>query len=256
MSSALWAQQTKTPTLAQILQRLQENVDQYQAQVPSFFCDEHVVSKKRPDPQHEGRITDSTFRMKRDPTPDVHGKPVLEESREIKMVNGKPAHGEYLSGPTTVTGAFSGGLALVSLSQQACMRYTLKPIKANDPQKPITILFTSVRPSEHSEDCIMQEDLNGRVQIDQGTMQITRLQFHATHHHITPDIAGVWDFAIDYTPILLEGKSFWLPAKIDVKMVGDLNNYVIRWSLDATYSNYHKLEVTSRILPWSEAPAP
>jgi hypothetical protein len=252
------AQKTETPTLEGILQRLQENVDQYQALVPSFFCDEHVVSKKSPDPRHESSVTDSTFRLKRDPTPDAHGKPVLEESREVKMVNGKPAHGEYLSGPTTVTGAFSGGLALVSFSQQACMRYTLMPINANDPQKPITVLFTSVLSSEHSEDCIMQEDLSGRVQIDPATMQITRLEFQAPHHLITSDndIAGVWDFAIDYTPVLLEGKSFWMPARIDVKMVADLNKYVIRWSLDATYSNYHKLEVISRILPWREAPAP
>jgi hypothetical protein len=27
------------------------------------------------------------------------------------------------------------------------------------------------------------------------------------------------------------------------------------WKYDAAYSNYHKLEVTSRILPYSEAPA-
>jgi hypothetical protein len=135
------------------------------------------------------------------------------------------------------------------------MSYTLQPVKANDPQKPIIILFTSVRPSEHSEDCIMQEDLSGRVQIDPGTMQIKRLEFHATHHQINPDIAGVWNFAIDYTPVLLEGKSFWMPAKIDVKMVDDHKIFALRWSLDATYSNYHKLEVTSRILP-GEAPAP
>jgi VWFA-related protein len=251
-----------TARLNSILQRLQENLDQYQAQVPSFFCDEHVVSKRSPDPQHEGRITDSTFRLKRNPTPDVHGRPILEESREVKMVNGKPADGAYVGGPTTVTGAFSGGLALVSLSQQPCMSYKLKSINATDPKKTIILLFTSVRPSEHSEDCIMQEDLSGRVLIDPGTMQIKHLEFHAPHHHITPDIAGEWDFAIDYAPVMLSGKSFWMPARIDVKMEGYLTNYndrssyAVRWSLGATYTNYHKLEVTSRILPGSEVDTP
>jgi len=230
-------------------------VDQYQALVPSFFCDEHVVSKKSPDPQHEGRITDSTFHLKRDPMPYVHGKPILEESREVKMVNGKPAVGVYVGGPTEVTGAFSGGLALVSLSQQACMSYKLKSINATDPKKTIIVLFTSVRPSEHSEDCIMQEDLSGRVLIDPSTMQIKHLEFHAPHHHITPDIAGEWDFAIDYAPVMLGGKSFWMPARIQAKMDSIPTYYPIKWSIDASYSNYHKLEVTSRILP-GDAPIP
>ena len=197
-------QQTQASTLQEILQRLEENLDQYDSRVPSFFCDEHVVSKRSPDPHLESRVTDSTFRLKRVANPGPDGKPILEESREVKRVNGKPANGESLSGPTTVRGAFSGGLALVSLSQQSCMSYKLLPIKQGDSRKPYIVQFASVPASERPDDCLMQEDISGRVLIDPATMQIKRMELHAPHHLIVPggrtsaggvipQVVGVWD---------------------------------------------------------------
>jgi len=274
-------QQAQAPTLHEILQRLEENLEQYMARVPSFFCDEHVVSKKDPDRLLESRVTDSTFRLKRVANPDPDGKPILEESREVKRVNGQPANGESLGGPTTVRRAFSGGLALVSLSQQACMSYKLLPIKRNHPKEATIVQFASVPTSERPDDCLMQEDVSGRVLIDPATMQIKRLEFHAPHHLIVPGsrtpngsviprVVGDWDLAIDYAPVELGGKSFWLPATIKVKMSGspdgmlianrningslDVDPFQTDWSLFADYSNYHRLEVTSRIVP-VEAPA-
>jgi hypothetical protein len=276
------AQKTGTPTLEGILQRLEENLEQYNALVPSFFCDEHVVSKKSPDRQFESRVTDSTFRLKRVANPDPDGKPILEESREVKRVNGQPANGQTLSGPTTVRGAFSGGLALVSLNQQACMSYKLLPIKRNHPKDAYIVQFASVAASERPDDCLLQEDSSGRVLIDPATMQIKRMELHAPHHLIVPggrtsaggvipQVVGVWDLAIDYAPVLLGGHSFWLPSTIKVKMSGspdgmlianrnvneslDVDPFQTDWSLFVDYSNYHRLEVTSRIVPFSGAAA-
>jgi hypothetical protein len=256
---------TGAPTLAEVLQRLQENVDQYQAQVPSFFCDEHVVSTIVPDPKQESRVTDSTFRLKRVANPEVEGKTILEESHEVKMVNGRPAAGDTVSGPAYLRGAFSNGLALVSANQQACMRYTLKPIQGVNPNEPIIVQFASVPASKRTAECGMHEDVSGRVQIDPETMQVTHLEFTAPHHYIgtapspfsgndaTP-IEGRWDVTVEYAPVLLGGKSFWLPTKISDRIS---SNFVRnRWTYDASYSNYHKLEVTTRILPLGEAPAP
>jgi hypothetical protein len=67
-------------------------------------------------------------------------------------------------------------------------------------------------------------------------------------------LVGRWDVTVEYAPVLLGGKSFWLPTKVSDRMRSSLVRN--RWSYDATYSNYHKLEVTSRILPASGAPAP
>ena len=266
--TAAQKQETKPPTLGEILQRLQENVDQYQALVPSFFCDEHVVSTIIPDPRHESTVTDSTFRLKRVPAPGAEGKTVLEESHEVKMVNGRPATGDSVSGPAYLRGAFSNGLALVSASQQACMRTTLRPMGKNKSSTPFVIQFASVSASKRPNDCRMQEDVSGRVLIDPETMQVTHVEFTAPRHLIGTTVntdfyglrldettlVGRWDVTVEYAPVLLGGKSFWLPTKVSDRMRSNLVRN--RWSYDATYSNYHKLEVTSRILPASGAPAP
>src|SRR5215469_1152257 len=48
LSRAMCAQQGKTPTLDEILQRLEANLSHYDKSVPNLFCDEHVVSQMRP----------------------------------------------------------------------------------------------------------------------------------------------------------------------------------------------------------------
>lgn len=262
-------QKREMPTLGEILQRLQANVDQYQALVPSFFCDEHVVSTIVPDPTNASTVTDATFRLKRVPNPDAEGKTILEESHEVKRVNGRPATGDTVGGPGFLRGAFSNGLALVSASQQVCMRYTLGPMRKNNSSDPtmiqFAIQFASVPAANRPRECGMQEDVNGRVLIDPETMQVTHLEFTAPRHFIgtaaspfpgydASPIVGRWDVTVEYAPVLLGGKSFWLPTKVSDRM---RSNFVQnRWSYDASYSNYHKLEVTSRIVPASEAPTP
>ena len=44
VSSAMCAQQAKTPALDEILERLEANLNHYDKSLPSLFCDEHVVS--------------------------------------------------------------------------------------------------------------------------------------------------------------------------------------------------------------------
>jgi len=253
-------QQTKPPTLDEILTRLQQNLDEYKARVPSFFSDEHVASSNAN--QSFATITDASFRLKRVLNPD--DSTTLEESHEVKMINGRPAAGDKLGGSTYLRGAFSNGLALVSLSQQACMHLTLKPIK---PKKPYIIEFVSVPASQRPRDCILQEDNSGRVLIDPATMQIERMEFSAPHHvtvpayNTTPRQAASpftrrWDVSVDYAPVLLGGKSFWLPSKIESKFSTTVMTGAsyVTGSYEATYRNYHKLEVTARIVPGSDVP--
>ena len=115
--SALCAQRASVPTLEEILQRIDANLNHYDAGVPSFFCDEHVVSQVEPGLRNQDTITDSVFRLKRTPNPDH--TTTLVESREIKKVDGKPATSQDMDGPTLLSGAFEGGLAVVSLNQTA-----------------------------------------------------------------------------------------------------------------------------------------
>jgi hypothetical protein len=260
---AVPAQQTQPLTLDKILHKLQDNLVAYHRDIPSFLCDEHAVSKMVPGTRRQNTVTDSAFRIKRAMSAD--GKTTLTESRDIKTVDGHDAQGEDITGPAIFYGTFSGGPVIVSLSQTDCMRYRLRSIHSEKPNDPYIVEFTSKPASERSANCVLTEDGAGLVVIDPATMQVTHLEFTVPNHtiyeggktangYIIPPIMGVWIASIDYAKVMLEGKTFWMPATIDGKMTGGLGPTV--WSFNARYSNFHKLEVTSRILPADGPVAP
>jgi hypothetical protein len=244
--------------LEQVILRLQKNLDQYDADVPSFFCDEHVVSRMVPDLHDRETVTDSVFRLKRALNSDH--TTTLEESREVKTVNGQPAKSQEMDGPSLLGGAFEGGLAVVSVSQQACMNYTLERTRRNDPKAPIIVRFSSVLTPENKGDCLLHEDGKGRVFIDPATMQISRMELTTPHHIIIPEdsyspVKGEWVLSVDYAPVVLNGETFWMPATITSHATSSPGTFhATEWSFTATYRNYHKLEVTSRIVPSGGTP--
>jgi hypothetical protein len=257
-SCALSAQ-TPQPTLDEILERLEVNLQHYDTAVPSLFCDEHAVSQMWPGGPSQNTVTDSIFRLRRTPKPDH--TTTLVESREIHKVNGKPAASQNLDGPTLLSGVFEGGLAVVSLSQRACMNYELQPIDRKSPARPLVVRFTTLLSPQNSAKCLLQEDSKGRAVIDPASMQIRRLEITTPHHVInagdavTRPIIGKRVVTVDYAPVLLGGETFWMPSAVAMRVTngsGTFNRGV--WSFQATYRNYHKMEVTSRIVPGSETP--
>jgi hypothetical protein len=260
-SSVLCAQRAKTPTLEEILQRLEANLNHYDTGVPSVFCDEHVISKVEPGQRNQNTVTDSVFRLKRTANPDH--TTTLVESREVKNVDGKPATSQDIDGPAVLHGAFEGGLAVVASSQTACMNYTLQRINRNRPTEPYVVGFATVLTPQNSAACLLQEKSKGRVFIDPASMQITHLELTTPHHTIirgdfyTSRVVGERVVTVDYAPVLLGGETFWMPSTISMLATsGSGTFHKIVWSFRATYRNYHKLEVTSRIVPVGEKPAP
>jgi len=215
-----------------------------------------------PDIHNRETVTDSVFRLKRTPQPDH--TTTLEESREVKTVNGQPATRQEIDGPSIVRGAFEGGLAVVSLNQTSCMNYTLQRINRNDAKAPIIIHFASVLTPENRGGCLLHENGRGQVFLDRATMQVTRMELTTPHHTIIPTnemgygaIVGDWVLSVDYAPVVLDGKSFWMPATINSRSTSGRGTFhPIVWTFRANYSNYHKLEVTSRILPFDGTIAP
>jgi hypothetical protein len=260
-SSGLCAQRAKTPTLDEMLQRIEANLNDYDRGVPSFFCDEQVLSQVEPGLRNQNTVTDSVFRLKRTANPDH--TTTLVESREIKSVDGKPATKQDMDGPALLSGAFEGGLAVVSLNQTACMNYALARSHRNRSSEPYMIRFATVLTPRNSAECLLQENSKGHVVIDPASMQITHLELTTPRHTIIPGnaytspVVGRRVVTVDYAPVLLGGKTFWMPSTITMRATsGSEAFHTTVWSYRATYANYHKLEVTSRILPGSEAPAP
>jgi hypothetical protein len=257
---ALYAQQAKIPTLEEILRRLEANLNHYDTSVPSVFCDEHVISQMEPGPRDQDRITDSVFHLKR--TANSNHTTTLVESREIKKVNGEPATSQDMDGPTLLNGAFEGGLAVVSLNQAVCMNYDLQPIKRRHATKPYIVNFATALTPQNLPACLLHERSNGRVFIDPTSMQITHLELTTPHHVISPGnsytdpIVGKRVLTVDYVPVSLGDDTFWMPSTITLRATsGSGSFHMTVWSFRANYSDYHRLEVKSRILPASKAPA-
>ena len=249
------AQRPHPPTLDEILQRLEDNLNDYDSKVPSFFCDEHVVSYVVPGNSRQNTVTDSVFRLKRVPQRDH--TTALEESRTVKTVNGKPATSEDLSGPTVLSGAFEGGLAVVSMNQRSCMSYKLDRIRTGRPAASYVIHFSTEPNPPKSADCLLVERTKGEALIDPTSLQITHLELTTPHHAISNDLKGERIITVDYMPVQLDSRTFWMPTTIASRVAADANTFhATTWSFKATYRNYHKLEVTSRIVPAEDAPAP
>lgn len=238
------AQQPSSPALDRILSQLEINLSRYDKQVPNFFCTEHVTSSLLYGKKRQSTVTDSIFRVERSLSGD------LSESREIKAINRSPAEGHQLGGPVVLAGVFSGGLDAVSLRQNACMRYTLQPIEPGQRDAPYVIQFATLPDAGQHTQCVLKEAGTGRVLVDPATMQVTRMELSAPNHRINAAEVGTWYISIDYAPALLAGQTFWMPTAIKSTETPAASDYPpVVYSFSATYTDYHKLEVTSRIVP-------
>ena len=238
-------------TLEDILRALQANLESYDKNVPSFFCDEHAVSEMFPGTRPDVTVTDSVFRLKR--VEDADHTTSFVESREVKSVNSGPVTSASPDPPAVIDGIFEGALAVVSASQQPCMHYELRKPKDGD----IILDFKTADHPTQAKDCVLQEKAHGRAIIDAASLQVKRLEMTAPRHIIRDDrnqwvepLKGEWVVSVNYAPVLLDGRAFWMPAAINSRVTSDPNSFHSRtWIFKGTYTNFHKLEVSSRVLP-------
>ena len=242
-------------TIDSVVAKLQANLDSYQQSIPSLIADEHIdstVQQFRSRGSAAGNyetIAESVFRLKRTDDPKTNTFS-LDESRDVRIIDGKPAKGRDIDAPAMVFGAFSGGLAFVSQDESPCMTYQLEKIR---PRRPIVVQYESAPNIAHPEDCILTEPGSGRVTIDPATMQITRIEVHVPRHTLVPTFSDGqkgaptitrWTVEVNYRPVTLNSRTFWLPATI----VSLCSNDDTEWSFHATYRNYRLLEVHSRLI--------
>ena len=236
------AQEQQDPPLQVLLARLQANLIAYLTTVPSFFCDEHVDSvMEQPGAGKLSTATYSVFRLKR--TGEGNSTQLIE-SREIKTVNKKATHGEDITGPAIFRGAFSHGAAVASLELQTCFDYEHAPSVRIDGVNAIVFKYTALSDAALNRNC--PEILDGRIYIDPRDLQLLRVEARIPNHEITRGMLGLWTWSIDYAPVVFDGKTFWMPKTIESRAVP--NDRRVAWSFVAKYSNYHKLDVHSRII--------
>jgi hypothetical protein len=235
-----------TPELNDILLRMQTNLWDYLSTVPDFFADEHVVSEiKQEGARGIKTTTDSVFRLVR--SHGVGEAHTFTESREVKLVNKKPAKGQELRGPAIFGGAFSSGITLVSLEMSRCFDYTLQPQGLLD-KTPALIIDYAFKPDMLKDDgCPGPEKESGRAFIDPVNFRLLRVEDTVPRHKDNNGMTVLWRWSIDYAPVTFDGKQFWMPKTITSR--ADAFDGSAVWNFTATYTNYHKLSVSSHIVP-------
>ena len=154
-------------------------------------------------------------------------------------------------------------LTVVSLNQTVCMNYDLQRIDAKRPGEPYVVRFATVLMPQNRAKCLLKENSKGRAVIDPGSMQITHLELITPRYAIIPGnpyrspIVGERVITVDYAPVLLGSETFWMPTTISMRATSGARTFhAIVWSFRASYRDYHKLEVRSRVVPVGEVPAP
>ena len=242
-----------TPPLDEILLRMQTNLWDYLSSVPDFFADEHVVSEiKQEGSRGIKTTTDSVFRLVR--SHEVGEAHTFTESREVKLVNKKPAKGENLRGPAIFGGAFSSGVTLVSLEMSRCFDYTLQPQGELDKAPAIIIDYAFKPDMLHDDGCPGPEKESGRAFIDPANFRLLRVESTVPRHKDNNGLTVLWRWTIDYAPVAFDGKQFWMPKTITSQ--ADAFDGSAVWNFTATYTNYHKLSVSSHIITDTNANPP
>jgi hypothetical protein len=231
--------------LQDILLHLQDNLWDYLGNVPNFFADEHVVSDLKQDGAPGMRTTtDSIFRLTRsEAIGEAH---TLNESREIKLVNRKTPRTKNIQGPAILSGVFVTGVSMVSLEMSRCFDYTLEPSMQLKNQTVTPIAFVLKHDVLDDPSCPGPEPQSGRAWIEPGSYHPLRVEMAIPNHLDDKGFRVLWTWSVDYAPVNFDSRQFWMPKTIISKAVDTQASAV--WSFTATYSNYHKLTVKSRII--------
>jgi hypothetical protein len=243
--------QTPPPTLDQLLSQVETNTEQYKATVPNFFCDEHITSQEHRDGKLKHETTlDALFRVSRSAPPNG----TLEESREIKAINGKPSSAKKLTMPISFSGGFSGALAkFLSAEHRQCFDYQSDPAATVSPGTE-AFNFTARQTAAKLPACSsIQPGTTGKFVIDSATAQVTHIE-RTVPNPIGENQSVFGTAAVDFTPVTLNGKSFWLPSTVTAFTTETPKTSAFRFT--AKYSNYHRFSASSTILPTSGSTQP
>ena len=245
LAGTLVSAQAQQPlSLDQLLSQIEVNTERYSATVPSFVCNEHILSQE----VHEGKskretTVDAVFSVTR----STAKANTLEESREIKLIDGRPAAGKKMTMPLSFSGGFSGALnKFLSSDHRSCFEYAADA--STQPPKG-TAAFTFVAKPAAAKDtscASIKPGTMGKFTVDTTSMQVTHIE-RTVQNPVGKDQTVLGTAAVDYAPVVLNGKSFWLPTTITAFTTETSKTNSVRFA--ARYNDYHRFAATATILP-------
>jgi hypothetical protein len=229
-SSIAGAQQPAPPSdLTQALQHLAAAADALTHSLPSFTCQETIVSQRRHGKKVEQQ-TNFTASLRVNRAADGS----LSESFAVLTLNGKPFSGGSFNTPTYVSGGFDRAILYFSPKLQPCFNYRLSPHRID---------FEGVP----NPTCIFQ-GTHGFALLD-ADGNLTHLE-----RTVPSDQAryrGLADFAaFDFADINLNGRTY----RLSRHLLAEVDEGRTTGHFEATYSNCQLFAATVTIGPSTEIP--
>jgi hypothetical protein len=255
------------------LAHLDANIDEFNRTIPSFYSREEVSAEEEPGPAGIPSLrtnTSSTFVVHHAGDPDDpddaandSGNPTqgnqLHESRVVHIIDEKGLiqtkegtkqsdTGARMDSSYAIFGIYSGGSTRISTAAKVCFRYRYHPARNIHGSDRIVIDFQSWSRKDRGPNCPYADNISGHGYIDPATMRLVRLE------DTESDDKGIWSWSVDYSPIALGEKTFWLPALIRSEdravthSMGAMQNSpsekTISHRLTARYSKYRQAKTS------------
>ena len=237
--------QSTAPTVEEVLSRTRANVAATLATLPSVFCDEKMTSSELRDGKPRRVMTfDSVLSIKN----KNGGEEKLIESRDVRLVNGRPPkEGKKYVLPWT----FDGGFGLLSTSflsseHDQCNTYRIVNGDASTGNL-LGLELSRKADSKKIAGCeTLSESAVSRFWLDPASYEIQRIETTAripNGSHGFKTISGRNDFAA----VQFGARSYLLPAGARLKVTMEPESSE-GFAFEAHYSNCHKFEASSSIV--------
>jgi len=241
------------PKLDQVLPRIQQHVQEFESSLPDFICDEKITSRELMAGKtvHETDI-DSTFRGTQNKDKKLNGKyEPFTEWRDIQTIDGRPApKGQQLTGPFLFGGGFSSILVeIFSAENSQYFNYKVIGPDKVDEKAAVLIKFETKK----DQQALLHRELfgtqyvvkgSGKAWIDPASMNVLRLEIQFLD---PPMPEGVLSLAVDYAPVVIQEKTFWMPKTVTAEQTIPNPKVPVGGQYVAEYSNYQEFKVSVRI---------
>jgi hypothetical protein len=180
------------------------------------------------------------------------GEP-LTQIRQYTALNGKPVKaGQHILLPLDMIDSFSDIQSLFfNVQNRPCYSFVLAA--RLNPDAPFELSMTSSQDAATLPQCASgPKGRAGMARIDPATHQLTHLEYTTPVRNAGPDHPPAFT-SVDYVPVKLGDKTFWLPAVETARVV--IDKTPLKWV--SHYSDYHQYASSVTILPpASGAPTP
>jgi hypothetical protein len=259
LSTAMSAQQGRSPEFTLVVAKIREHIALMHHQLPSLVCQEDVSQQitdgdKTVESKHyvfslqaQRRANDSTSQF-------FDSRQLISATADGKTLDTQKSSHPYIG--------LHGGLTrdifiLFDAPTTDCYEFTA--IKGGESADGNTLaLDASLSKNAPPAFCahLPAELTSAKVWIDLTAFQVVRIEERTglSREFSTPFARSNGSVestpVIEYAPVRIHDADYWLPRRKTVKSVKTKGQYVITWASE--YSDYHKFETSSTILPVQE----